>query len=64
MEPYRGFVGRRVIKVRGGGRGRRGLIVEVNLLPGTWWVLFDVTKLAEVVNPYEFEHELDRKETA
>ncbi len=64
MEPHRGFVGRRVIKIRGGGRNRRGLIVEVNLLPGTWRVLFDVTKLAEVVNPYEFEHELDRKETA
>lgn len=63
MEPHRGFVGRRVIKVKGDNKGQRGLIVEVKLPPGIWQVLFDTTKLTKIVNPYEFESELNKRAT-
>ena len=61
MEPYRGFVGRKVIKVKGRGKDQKGLIVDVNLLSGTWQVLSDTTQLTETVDPHEFEYELDKK---
>ena len=34
MEPYRGFVGRKVIKVKGRGKDQKGLIVDVRDNPG------------------------------
>lgn len=57
MYPHYAFAGRtRVLKVKGGRRGRRGLVVEVDLRAGVWTVLFDDTKLAEPrQNPYEFD---------
>ena len=58
MRPEQGFANRtRVIKMKGHGKGRRGLIKEVHLQSGTWEVLFDDTLLADTVNPYEFERE-------
>lgn len=58
MRPEQGFAGRtRVVKAKGHGKGRRGLIMETNLLSGTWMVLFDDTMLVDRANPYEFEYE-------
>ncbi len=56
MRPELGFPGSRVIKIKGGKRGRRGLIEEANLQSGTWKVLFDDNVL-EIVSPYEFDTE-------
>lgn len=56
MRPELGFAGKRVIKIKGGRKGRRGLIQET-LMSGTWRVLFDDTRLVDTVNPYEFELE-------
>ncbi|OHA26929.1 MAG: hypothetical protein A3C06_02290 [Candidatus Taylorbacteria bacterium RIFCSPHIGHO2_02_FULL_46_13] len=45
----------RVVKVKGHGKGRTGLVTEVNHMSGTWRILWDDTKLNELANPHEFE---------
>lgn len=58
MRPEQGFAGKtRVQKVKGHGKGRRGLVTEVDLMASTWLVCMDDTKLTERSNPYEFEPE-------
>ncbi len=58
MRPELGFAGtKRVVKVKGHGKGRRGRIVETDMPSGTWMVLFEDTRLIERANPYEFEYE-------
>ncbi len=57
MRPELGFEKTRVVKTKGYGKGRRGLIIEVDLLSGTWLVLFDDTKTTERAYPYEYENE-------
>ena len=49
MRPEQGF--------EGYDKGRRGLIIETDLLSGAWMVLFDNTKLVDKANPYEFEYD-------
>jgi len=58
MLPQQGFGNKtRVIKTKGNGKGRRGLVKEVDFMAGIWIVVFDDTLLAEKANPYEYEPE-------
>ena len=58
MLPQQGFGNKtRVIKTKGYGKGRRGLVKEVDFMAGIWIVVFDDTLLAEKANPYEYEPE-------
>ena len=58
MRPEQGFAHKtRVVKAKGHGKGRKGIVVEVAIFSGTWRVLWDDTLLAEIVNPHEFDSE-------
>jgi hypothetical protein len=58
MRPEQAFPGKRVVKIKGHGKGRTGLITETNLLgAGRIFILWDDTLLSEWVNPAEFDHE-------
>ena len=58
MEPERAFAGKtRVIKIKGYGKGRRGIVKEVDLVAGRWLVQYSDTLLVENVNPYEFDYD-------
>ena len=62
MRPEQGFAGKtKVVKTKGHGKGRKGLVKEVDFQAGVWLVLYDDTMLAERVNPHEFDYEARSK---
>ncbi len=55
MMPQQAFPGRKVEKIKGNGKGKRGTIVEAYPLSGTMLVEFDGTKVRDIANPYEYK---------